>query len=74
MQGFSFTASPNARGDSVTLVASKDDHESKQTVVMTLSPEQALELRDLLDGVCQSAKRRRKAIRKAADSSAVESK
>lgn len=66
MKGFAFTASPNNTGETITLVATKNDHESNQTIPMTLTPGEVTELRALLGGVYETAKLRRKAIRKAA--------
>lgn len=66
MKGFMFTASPNSTGETITLVATKNDHESSQTIPMTLLPAEVENLRTLLLDANMIAKERRKAIRKVA--------
>jgi transposase len=64
--GFAFTASIDKAGESVTLVAHKDDHEGRKTEVFHFAPEQVSLLTTLLIGAVGTAKERRKAIRRAA--------
>lgn len=63
--GFTFTAAIDAKGEQVTLVAHKDDHEGKKTEVFRLTPDEARALVGLVQANVDAAKNRRKAIRKA---------
>lgn len=66
--GFTFTASVGAKGEQLTLVAHKEDHEGRKTIAFTFDANDAkrvLGLVELLKGNLDTAHRRRKAIRKA---------
>ncbi len=67
--GFAFDASIDNRGEHIIVTAHKDDHEGRKTEAFRFTPLELAALLDLLRGHIQTAKGRRKAIRKAAAAS-----